>query len=177
MWNGVKDLIFVSPPVSKCRTARAMFGNFIRDFVALEHMLKCANSNAKTFHQANQGEDFVLPIRVTVDQTLSLKNFADRFQFQIPSGSQAAAFCRFFLLSQIMLRGGKSVGDERPHAHAGLRKSGRVSLAPIVLLDVFAQSEFDAWRSGFELQLIRSRAIAKLYHTILAADRIGRAMQ
>ena len=78
---------------------------------------------------------------------------------------------------EILLRGRESVGVEGPHTHAGLRKAGRVPVAPIRLLDVFAEGELDAADGAFEFQAFGGFAVAQLDGAILPADGIGRTME
>ena len=47
------------------------------DLVAFQHVLKGAYLHPEAFHQAKKDQDFVLPVGVTMDESLALNNFTN----------------------------------------------------------------------------------------------------
>src|SRR5436190_13205414 len=90
--DSVIDLELVSPPIREGRGARAVPGNFISHFVALEHVLEGADFHAKVFHQPDEHQNLILAIRMTMNPAFALQNFADGLELQIASGSEATGF-------------------------------------------------------------------------------------
>ena len=114
---------------------------------------------------------------MAVNPALALDDLADGFQFEITTGLQSAGAMKFSPVREILPRRRKAVRDEHRHAHASLRKARVELLAPIGLLHVFAEREFDARRRVAENQLLRRIPVAQFDHAVLAADGIGRAVQ
>ena len=121
----------------------------------------------EAFHEAQEREDFVLPIGMAMNPALALQNFADRFEFEIAADRTTIGVRN---LVQILLRRGKAVGEERADTHARTRKAGAALGAG--LLYVFAERELDAGRRAREFHFVRRSTVAELDDAILSADRI-----
>src|SRR5215207_10179996 len=112
-----------------------------------------------------------------MNPAFAFEDLSDSFQFDVPPRRQTPGFAVVFPLVQVFTRRREPISKKRPNAHARLRKASREALAPVGLLYVFTQSEFDPARSGLEYQLLGPGAVTQLDHTILSANRIGRAVQ
>src|SRR4030095_11583110 len=108
-----------------------MLRNFVRDFVALEHMLQRPDFDAKTFHQPQESEDLVLAIRVTVNPALALDNFSNGLEFKVTANRSAVWLLPFI---QIPTRRREPVGQKRLHSHPALGETRHVPFSPIRLL-------------------------------------------
>ena len=80
-------------------------------------------------------------------------------------------------LPAVVPRRGELVPDDLLDPGAGLRIAGGVVVAPVALLDVFAERELDPRRRPLELHLLGERAPPELDDLVLAADGVGRSVQ
>ena len=114
---------------------------------------------------------------MAVDQSFAPDDFGDCFQFEIaPDGRAAVAllFCQGF---GVLPGGGEAVGVEGGDAHAGLGEAIAEAVAPVGLLDIFAEGEFDAAGGSGEFERFWSGSLAQLDDAVLTSDGIGRAVE
>src|SRR5260221_7277811 len=126
-------------------------------------MLKGGNPDPKTFHQAHEHQHLILAIGMTMNPSATLQNLPNCFQLQV---APRFGLCSHSALTtglkavEVFSRGGKPVGDKGPHPHSCLWKTAGEFVAPVWLLNIFAQREFDARWSIFEHEVFRARPIA-----------------
>ena len=83
-----------------------------------------------------------------MDEACAFDDFSDGLQFEVWSHGWSLAGDETFLGDEVLASGGEAVGEEGLDAHACLRESGGVLVAPVRLLYVFSEGELDA-RRGF----------------------------
>ena len=175
--DGVDDLVLVRPPVGETGTTSAVGGDFVSHLVAFEDVLQRADPDTEFLHRAHEGEYFILPIRVAVNPALALDDLPERLQLKVASRWRTAFFSEATPLAIVLPRGGESVFVKHRNAHPGLWEPGVFVVAPVGLLHIFAKRELDARRGCLKLERLWSLANPQLDDRILAADRVGRAVQ
>ena len=174
MRNGVVDLKLVAPPIGKRRTAHAIFGHHVGDFVALENVLQRADLDLELARHAQERQNFILSIGMAMDQSLAAQDFGDRLQLEIAPNRQA-----LFLFQRciVFLGRAKTVAHDLLDAHARLWVTRIEFVAPVRLLNVFAEREFHSRHRLRKFQFFRERAPAEFDHLVLAAHRIRGAVE
>ncbi len=101
---------------------------------------------------------------------------ATGFEFEIATHGGTAVF-RFPERVHVVLRGGEAVRVKGGHAHARLGEAVFEGIAPVGLLHVFAEREFDALHRPLKLQALGTGAVAQFDHAVLSADGVGGTVQ
>ena len=70
--------------------------DFLRDFVAFEHMLQGADFETVIVGDMQEHQNFILPVAVGMDQTLAFEHFDQGFEFQIARGRDGDFAARDF---------------------------------------------------------------------------------
>ena len=154
-----------------------MRGDFVGHLVALEDVLQRADPDAELLHRAHEGKDFILPVGVAMNPPLGLDDLPQRLEFEIAPWGWAAFLAEAPPLAVVLPRGGEAVLVEGRDAHPGLWEARVFVVAPVGLLHVLAQRKLDAGRRGLELDRFRPLAKPQLDDGVLAADRVGGAVQ
>jgi hypothetical protein len=114
--------------------------HFLRDPIALEHVLKRGDSEAHFFGEAHQHQRFVGAVCVGVNETLPLEDFDERLELQIDARRQRVGIRRFRLVVV------------RPRLLVGLRACERVADDE---LDTVARRRIPERRVGLGAELTR----------------------
>ena len=79
---------------------------------------------------------------MAVNPAFALKDFGQGIEFQVLADGRLGGLTDL-LSPQVFLGGRETVGHEGGHPHPSLGKSLGVFVAPVGLLNVFSQGEFD----------------------------------
>ena len=181
--DGVGRLDLVGPPVGEGRAAGAVRGHLLRHHVALEHVLEGRDLEAHLLGETDHHQDFVGAVAVRVHEALALEDLDERLELQIAARRQrsAAGLVLLVVLPRLLVRLGarEGVADDELDAHARHRVAPRAGgLADRHVLRVLAERELDPRHRALEDDLLGARlAPAQLDHLVLAADRVGAAVQ
>ena len=83
VWYCIVHFEFIRPPIGKSRGTCSMPGNFISNLVTFKDMLQAGHTNTKRFHCTQEYENFILPVRMTMNQSFSMNNLKDGFHFKV----------------------------------------------------------------------------------------------
>ena len=181
--NRVLGLDLVGPPVGERRAARAVLRHFVSHLVALEHVLEGGNLEAHLFSEPDEHQRFVGAIGVGVHQALAFEDLDQRLELQIASRHRRvlARFLAAFVVQPLFLvdlGAAERIADHELGAGARNRIAARSGLPELPhVFRILAERELDARRSAFEDQPARVLAPAQFDHLVLAADRVGAAVQ
>ncbi len=174
----------VAPPVGERGRAGAVRRDFLRDLVALEHVLERRDLEAHLVGDADHHQNLVRAVRVTVDEPFAFENLDERVELQIAFGRQHVGVLRLLRLVVlprllVHLRARERVAHDVLHALARRRIPPRSGTGLLTRpLHVFAERELDAGQRAFEHQIFAPRlAPPQLDDDGLAADRVGAAVQ
>ena len=167
-----------------------MRGDFLRHFVAFQHVLKRADLEAHFVRHPNQHENFVGTVTVRVNVAFAFQHFHQRFEPQIFARRNGVfAFRDFFVvqfpLGLVGLCFQEALANHFFHAHARTwiaalwgRPRGSKTLCGITLpFWIFAECEFDTGRGALKNHFLRRLAPAQLDNNRLSANGVRAAVQ
>ena len=176
--NRIVDLELVRPPVRKSRPHSSVTSHRIGHLVSLQDVLESPNAHVELVQCANQRQDFVLSVAVTMDPAFPVEYFGDRVQLQVAPRRDSSLRSTPLRPPLSVCGGGfQLITHDLLHAHPRLRISRGVLVAPVALFHVFAKGKLDAGRRFRELHLFGQGAPPQFDDLILAADRICRTVQ
>ena len=151
------DLDLVRPPVTEAPRPGSVGGDRLRDLVALQHVLEGPDGEAEILGEADEHQDLVLAITVAVDEALAVEDLDERVELEVAAGRHDAGSCRLLQveiplpLGLVLAGSGERIANDRLDTHTRLWVANLLVIAPVRLLDVLPQGEFDR-RLGRELQ-------------------------
>ena len=175
--DGVIDFELVGPPIGKGRRPSSVPGNFVGYLVAFQNVLEAADPHAEALHGAQENKNFVLSVRVAMNESFAFDDFHDRLQFQVPPDWRDLACSSFKELRSVLTGRGETVREKGFDPHSGLGETRGVFVPPVGLLDVFPEGEFDPARGGFQNHPVRRSPEPELDHGVLSSDGVGRTME
>ncbi len=124
-----------------------MLCQLVSHFVSLKDVLEGSDLHTILFENSQERQNFILTIAVTVDPSLTLKDFPKSFQFQITTRRQATmAGLPCVHAPTVISSSFEGITVNLLDAHSS-RWITTAAVRSVALLDVFAQCEFDARRS------------------------------
>ena len=93
-------------------------------------MLEAADPHAEALHGAQENKNFVLSVRVAMNEPFAFDDFHDRLQFQVSSDRRDLACSSFKELRSVLKGRGETVREKGFDPHPGLRETRGVFVPP-----------------------------------------------
>ena len=168
----VDDFVLVGPPVGEGAARCAVLLHFIGHFVTLEDVGEGIDGKAKIFGHLHEHVDLTLLVAVAGNESLIVEYFEKSFHLHVLTVGPAALFTGFVLAGA-----GKVIDKDLLDTHPGLWVPLGLIVAPVALLHIFAQCEFDKFWSILIQHFLRRVAPAQFDDRAAPSDGVGRSVQ